>query len=125
MAKRILVIDDSRLNLGIISQALSQAGFEVATANNGNEELEKFKKEKIDLVILDLILPGLDGFGFLQICKNDPLIKHIPVIVLTGRDSLEEIEKTKRLGALECFVKHRMPPNKIKDYIKSYFNQWK
>ena len=48
MAKRILVIDDSRLNLGIISQALSQAGFEVATANNGNEELEKFKKEKID-----------------------------------------------------------------------------
>lgn len=117
--KKVLVVDDNRLSLETVRQTLEQAGYDVITIEDGREGLEILKKIKVDLVVLDLILPGLDGFGFLAICKKDPETKHIPVIVLTGRDSKEEIEEVKRLGALDCFVKYRMPPVKLRDYIET------
>jgi len=121
--KKILVVDDNRLSLEIARSNLEQAGYEVATAGDGNEGLEKLQKEKPDLVILDLVLPGLDGFGFLNICKKDSATKHIPVIVLTGRDSKEDMDEVRRLGALDCLVKYRVPSNLLREYIKTIFGE--
>jgi len=123
MKKKILVVDDNRLSLEIARSNLEQAGYEVATAGDGNEGLEKLQKEKPDLVILDLVLPGLDGFGFLNICKKDSATKHIPVIVLTGRDSKEDMDEVRRLGALDCLVKYRVPSNLLREYIKTIFGE--
>ena len=123
MKKKILVVDDNRLSLEFARSNLEQAGYEVTTAGDGNEGLEKLQKEKPDLVILDLVLPGLDGFGFLNICKKDSATRHIPVIVLTGRDSKEDMDEVRRLGALDCLVKYRVPPNLLREYIKTIFGE--
>jgi DNA-binding response OmpR family regulator len=123
MKKKILIVDDNRLSLEITRQTLEQAGYEVITEETGEKGLEIIKRIKIDLVVLDLILPGLDGFGFLAISKNDPALQHIPVIVLTARDSQQEIEEVKGMGALDCFVKHRMPPAKLREYVKLILGQ--
>ena len=110
MDKKILVVDDNRLSREINCSTLESAGYKTIMASDGNEGLSLLRSGKVDLVILDLIMPGLDGFGFLGVCKNDPLLKDIPVIVITGRDSQEEINMVKGLGACECLAKHRMPP---------------
>lgn len=110
MEKKILVVDDNRLSREINCSTLESAGYKTIMASDGNEGLSLLKAGKIDLIILDLIMPGLDGFGFLSVCKADPLSKDIPVIVITGRDSPEEVKMVKDLGASECLVKHRMPP---------------
>lgn len=123
MEKKILIIDDNRLAREINRFNLAEAGYEIITASDGAEGLAKLKIEKIDLIILDLVMPGLDGFGFLSICKNDPLTRRIPVMVLTGRDSLEEIDKVKSLGALVCEVKHRTPPKSILESVKTILGQ--
>jgi len=123
MKKKILIVDDNRLSLEIARQTLEQAGYEVITEETGEKGIEIIKRIKIDLVVLDLILPRLDGFGFLAICKSDPALQHIPVIVLTARDSQQEIEEAKGMGALDCFVKYRMPPAKLREYIKLILGQ--
>ena len=121
MKKKILIIDDNRLSLEISRRTLEEAGYEVATAMSGEEGLEGLKNQKVDLIILDLILPGIDGFGFINVCKNNPALKNIPILVLSSRDSQEEIDKAKRMGALDCFVKHKMPFDFIKAYLESMF----
>ena len=123
MAKTILVIDDNRLSREINSSTLESAGYKTITAGEGNEGLRILKTGKIDLIVLDLIMPGLDGFGFLGVCKNDPQTKDIPVIVLTGRDSPEEIETVKKLGAADCLVKHRMPPAVFLKAVKAILGE--
>ncbi|MBU0549207.1 MAG: response regulator [Candidatus Omnitrophica bacterium] len=123
MARKILVIDDSELSLNITAQNLEQAGFSVFKVKNANIGLQKLREERIDMIVLDLILPGLDGFSFLSICKQESALKDIPVVVLTGRDSTEEIEEAKKRGAMECFIKYKISPLQLKDYIKSYFEK--
>ena len=118
-----MVIDDNRLSLEISRRTLEEAGYEVLTAMSGEEGLEQLKNQKADLIILDLILPGLDGFGFINVCKNDPALKHIPILVLSSRDSQAEIDKAKKMGALDCFVKHKMPFDWIKAYLESLFEK--
>jgi CheY-like chemotaxis protein len=123
MKKKILVIDDSRLQLEIATRTLEEAGYEVLTAGDGKVGLEKLRSGYIDLIILDLVLPGMDGFTFLSICKNDHALENIPVVVLTNRDSEEEIESVKKAGAVACFVKYKMPYVKLKEFIKTLFTK--
>lgn len=123
MPKIILVIDDNRLSREINCATLDSAGYKTITASEGNEGLSILRAGKVDLVILDLIMPGLDGFGFLGVCKNDPQMKDIPVIVITGRDSKEEVEMVKKLGAAECLVKYRMPPAVFLKTVKTILGE--
>jgi CheY-like chemotaxis protein len=113
MDKRILVIEDNRLNREMVKASLEQEGFQVSVASTGEEGLEKLKNEKIDLVILDLILPGLDGFGVISIIKSDPQTKQIPIVVFTVRDSKQEMDEVKRLGAEYCYVKYKVKPTDL------------
>jgi CheY-like chemotaxis protein len=118
MAKRILIIDDNHLNREILKNLLGQAGFETAGVGDGKAGLDKMMLEKFDLVLLDIILPGLDGFGVLSILKSDPATKDIPVMFLSGRDNPEEREEAIRMGAVDCLVKHRCPPMEIVKAVK-------
>ncbi len=123
MPKTILVIDDNRLSREINCATLDGAGYKTITASEGNEGLSILKSGKVDLVILDLIMPGLDGFGFLGVSKNDPQMKDIPVIVITGRDSQQEIAQVKALGAADCLVKYRMPPAVFLKAVKTILGE--
>ena len=90
MAK-ILVVEDMDSVVDLLRTLLQREGFEVAVAQDGPEALEAVRREKPDLMLLDLILPGLDGLEVLRRVRQDPITAHLPVIVLSGKD--EERDK--------------------------------
>ena len=118
MAKKILLIDDNRLTREINGSLLERAGYKTVSAGDGRQGLKKLEEEKIDLIILDLVMPDIDGFEFLNLYKKNSLTQHIPVIVLTIRDSPPEIERAKRLGAEACLIKHKMRPQALLDSVR-------
>lgn len=103
--KKILFIEDESSLQKAIGEVLKQEGFEVSSALDGQEGLEKLKEERPDLILLDLILPKLDGFEVLKRIKVDPKIKNIPVIVLTNLEGSGDVEKALELGATTYLVK--------------------
>lgn len=123
MEKKILIIDDDILSRELNKAGLEKGGYRIIAVDDCNKGLEILKSEKIDLVVLDLILPGLDGFGFLSIIKQDPATKYIPVIVLTCRDSKEEIDEAMRLGALDCLVKYKTSPDGLLKFVKTFLGE--
>jgi len=93
-------------------------GFEVFIADNGASGLELAKKEMPDLIMLDVILPQLDGFAVLEQIKKDQAIKNIPVIMLTNLGTSEDKAKGETMGALDYFVKASLTPAQISAKIK-------
>lgn len=91
MSKKILVVDDEKDIVEIISMYLEKEGYEVAGADNGFVALDKIISEKPDLVILDIMMPKLDGHSLNIKLKENPETKGIPVIVITGKGHLREI----------------------------------
>ena len=118
MAK-ILIIEDDRFLRELIARKLKNEGYEIAEAVDGEEGLKKIKEEKPDLVLLDLILPGIDGFEVLTRAKEDPVIAQIPVIILSNLGQREEIERGLKLGAIDYLVKAHFTPGEIIEKIKN------
>lgn len=87
---RILVVDDEPDMLGVIVQRLQANGYEVSTANHGQAALASLKKSTPDLIILDVLMPVMDGFTFYKEFKRDHAAAQIPVIVLTARNKMED-----------------------------------
>lgn len=87
LPKKILVIEDDPDALKFITESLKRAGYRVTGAGSGEDGLEKFREEKSDLVILDIALPGIDGWEVLKKIKSGWRSKKIPVIMLTAKDS--------------------------------------
>ena len=90
MPKRILVVDDEKDMVSVLLQRLKAHGYETASANDGEEALRTIKKEKFDLIILDIMMPIMDGTELGQILKNDPKTKNIPIIFLTALQTKQE-----------------------------------
>jgi len=104
MAK-ILFVEDERALQGIFKDLLEKEGYEVVGAYDGKTGLRLAKSEKPDLILLDLILPKLDGFEVLRELKKDPQLKDIPVIVLTHLEGVEDVQRAIELGAKTYLVK--------------------
>ncbi len=85
MAKRILIVDDDPDMVEIIRLVVEEAGYETSGAHDGPDSLRKLKSEHPDLVLLDIMMPGMDGWDILHHMKRDPSIKDTPVIVVTAR----------------------------------------
>ena len=96
---RIVAADDERDIRTIIKRGLASEGHTVILATNGQEALEKIKIEKPDLVILDIMMPKMDGIEALQAIKKDPQTKDLPVIMLTGKSEDEDLLKGYKFGA--------------------------
>lgn len=101
----ILVVDDSRTNLMVLSEILKSLSFRVITASNGLEALNLVKKEEPDLILLDIVMPDMDGFEVCKILKNHSTHKKIPVIFLTAMNDKEYIIKGFKLGGVDYIVK--------------------
>jgi two-component system alkaline phosphatase synthesis response regulator PhoP/two-component system response regulator VicR len=85
MPKKILVVDDERPIVRLVQVNLEHAGYEVVTAYDGKEALEKVEQEKPDLIILDVMMPQMDGFEVMQRLQANPKTRDIPVIMLTAK----------------------------------------
>lgn len=97
--KRILVVDDESDLVVMISTALKHKGYEVITASDGQEGLDKAKTEKPDLIVLDLMLPRINGYKVCGLLKKDTRYAKIPIILLTAKANAEDIELGKKVGA--------------------------
>jgi len=93
MPKCVLVVDDDRLIIDVAQHALKSKGYDVITAYDGLEALEALKKTTPDLILLDVQMPGMDGYTFIMKKSADPAIAGIPVIVLTSMGKTEPLFK--------------------------------
>ncbi len=117
---KVLVVDDSAVARKVASLALKRNGYEISQAKNGLEALTRLNTQKPDLVLLDIIMPKMDGYETLSIIKNSQEFKHIPVIMLTSRDNLFDKIKGKRSGSNEYLTKPFDPDDlvaKVSKYL--------
>ena len=117
--KKILIIEDDRFLRELISRKLLDEGFVIVEAMDGEEGIKKTKEEKPDLILLDLILPSIDGFEVLSQIKKDESVKSIPVVILSNLGQKEEVEKGLKLGAIDYLIKAHFTPGEIIEKIKS------
>ncbi|HAT73937.1 MAG: Response regulator receiver protein [Candidatus Moranbacteria bacterium GW2011_GWF2_36_839] len=113
--KKILIIEDEETLQRALTQYLEEENFEVFGAMDGEKGVEMVKKEKPDLVLLDIILPKKDGFKVLEEIKQDETTKNIPVILLTNLESIDDIQKAFDKGATTYLVKSEY---KLEDVVK-------
>jgi len=112
---RILVVEDERPMARALELKLQHSGFEVAVVNDGQAALDILQKEKFDLILLDLMIPKIDGFGVIQTLRERK--NKTPVIVTTNLSQEDDAKKVKDLGAAGYFVKSDTPINKLVDHV--------
>lgn len=122
MPKHILFIEDEPTLQKTLGRALENDGYQVSSALDGQSGLALVKEAKPDLVLLDLILPKMDGFEVLKKIKEDEATKDIPVIILTNLESPEDVEKALSQGATNYLVKANYELDDVIKKIKALFN---
>ena len=118
MKGRILLVDDTEFYRKAYTTKLTTEGYLVTVASNGIEAIKALTTEKPDLVLLDLVMPVMDGFKVLQTIKADPNLQSIPVVVFSAKGATEEISKSISAGATDFLVKATTTPNKVVEKIK-------
>ncbi|MFA0758258.1 MAG: hypothetical protein PVTTEEND_001654 [Candidatus Fervidibacter sp.] len=118
--KRVLVVDDERHIVRLVQVNLERQGYEVLTAYDGVECLEKAKAEKPDLIILDVMMPRMDGFEALQRLKSDPETNQIPVIMLTARAQDRDVLQGYQYGA-DLYLTKPFSPLELISLVKRVF----
>jgi adenylate cyclase len=101
----ILVVDDDALNRKLLVRLLEQEGHSARTAANGREALERMRDEAADLVLLDVVMPELDGIAVLDRLKSDPAHQHVPVIMISALDELDSVVRCIETGAEDYLPK--------------------
>jgi pilus assembly protein CpaE len=109
MAQRILVVDDNKMTLDLVSRSLSRVGYEVITAENGPDALALVDNIQPDLIILDVMMPDMDGYEVCRQLRGKPNASQLPVLMLTALDSLEEKVKGFEAGADDYMTKPFQP----------------
>jgi len=117
MAKKILIVEDDKFLRELIAQKLLKEGYDIAEAVDGEKGLTSIKEEKPDLILLDLILPGIDGFTILSKVKEDPMFSQIPVVVLSNLGQKDDIERALKMGAVDYLIKAHFTPGEIIEKI--------
>src|SRR5213082_3371557 len=105
----LLVVDDNELNRDMLRRRLERLGYKVSCAENGSEALKLLRTESFDLLLLDIIMPVMDGFEVLEQLKAEPLHRDIPVIVLSASDQLDHVVKCIQKGAQDYLTKPFSP----------------
>ena len=105
MAKSVLIVEDEGAMQRALKNKLEKAGYQVFLANDGTEALEQMKQHKPSLMLLDLIMPKLDGISVLREVKGNDDLKNIPVIILTNLSSGDKVAEAMQLGTFDFLVK--------------------
>lgn len=113
---KLLAVDDDPMNRDMLSRRLEKLGYEVTDASNGREALSKLKDGNFDLVLLDILMPDLDGFQTLEFMKADPRLRHVPVIMLTALDDVASTVRCIEAGA-EDYVPKPFNPTVLRARI--------
>lgn len=117
--KTILLIDDDEVFRKTVGDALSAKDYRVIVAKDGNEGLKVTKKEKLDLILLDILMPELGGMGFLKTIKGDVDLSKIPVILVSNLTSASPMDQGLSLGAQGYIIKSNESLKTIADTVES------
>ncbi len=120
MPKKILAVDDEKHIVRLVQVNLERQGYEVVTANDGREALEKVESEKPDLVVLDVMMPYMDGFEVLQNLRRNPNTRDIPVIMLTAKAQDADVFKGWQSG-VDCYLTKPFNPMELISFVKRIF----
>lgn len=118
--KKILLIEDEKILGEMYRDKFTEAGFKVILAFEAREGLKLAKKEKPDLIILDILLPRENGIVFLTWLRKDPKISSIPVVAFSNYDDPRARKQAAKLGIKEYLIKANYTPQKIVEKIKNY-----
>ncbi|OGY44689.1 MAG: hypothetical protein A3B89_04155 [Candidatus Buchananbacteria bacterium RIFCSPHIGHO2_02_FULL_40_13] len=116
----VLIVEDDEVLLRVLYLFLKRAGYTIATATDGESAVKIIQRLKPNIILLDLLLPKMDGFEVLRILKADPKLKNIPVVVLSNLGDNADIAKAKSLGANDYFIKANTDLAVILEKIKNY-----
>ena len=125
MNRRILVVDDDKMNLKITAMNLSDYGYEVYTAEKGMDAISFLRNQEVDLILLDIEMPVVNGIRTLELIRQRPEMADIPVIFLTASASSELVIEACRLEAVDYIVKPCIPRNLIDRIEKALFQHRK
>ncbi|MBC7700648.1 MAG: response regulator [Massilia sp.] len=103
--QKILLVDDSKTELHVLSDLLTKKGFKVRTAENGEEALRRLQEEKPDLILMDVVMPGQNGFQLTRAITRDPAFADVPVIICTSKNQETDRVWGMRQGARDYVVK--------------------
>jgi len=117
---KILLVEDEPMIVDMYKLKLEENGFEVLVTDKGSEALQLVKDKQPALVLLDVILPQVDGFSILQSIKAETTTKDIPVIILTNLSQESDQEKGQQLGAVSYLVKSQRTPTEVLTEIKKF-----
>ncbi len=125
MASKILVIEDDKFLRELITQKLKREGYDVREAVDGEDGVKKVTEEKPDIILLDLILPGIDGFEVLSKIKDNPERKDVPVVILSNLGQKDDVERGLKLGAVDFLIKAHFTPGEIIEKVEAVLGKKK
>ena len=116
----ILLIEDEEMLANMYETKFKNEGYNIRKALDGETGLKMAREEKPDLILLDIIMPKLDGFSVLKKLKEDPKTKSVPIVLLTNLGQDEDVKKGQALGAEGYLVKANLTPAQVVDKVKQY-----
>jgi len=116
-----LAVDDEKHIVRLVQVNLERAGYEVVTASDGKEALQKVEDENPDLVVLDVMMPYMDGFEVLQNLRRNPSTRDIPVIMLTAKAQDADVFKGWQSG-VDCYLTKPFNPMELLSFVKRIFD---
>ena len=116
---RILVVDDSPTEVHVLKTMLEKSGYQVATALSGEEGIKAAQAHKPDLILMDVVMPGINGFQATRELSTSPETAHIPVIIVTTKDQQTDKVWASRQGAKDYIVKP-VKENELLNSVKSH-----
>jgi len=114
----VMLVEDDEFLSDIYHKKFEMEGFKISSADNGEKGLEEIKKKKPDIILLDILMPKMDGFTVLEKLKEDDSIKDIPVILLTNLGQKDDVQKGLEKGAVDYLIKAHFKPSEVVDKIK-------
>lgn len=120
---KVLLVEDDLMIVEMYKMRFEEEGYAVLVTDKGSEAIEIAEKEKPDIILLDVILPEVDGFTVLQKLKNDIKTKEIPILLLTNLGQESDKEKGLQMGAADYFIKAQHTPVEVIQKIKELINK--
>lgn len=114
----ILLVEDDVFLGNIYKTKFTMEGFNISLAENGEQGLKEALKKKPDLILLDILLPKMDGFTVLNKLKADDTVKNIPVILLTNLGQKDDVEKGLDMGAVDYLIKAHFKPSEVVEKVR-------
>lgn len=122
LGKKILLVEDDKDLLFLMSKKLTDAGFDVVTSETGSDALERVTKDMPELVLLDILLPDIDGLTVLNEISKNPKTKDLPVIILSNLADQGSLDQAAAIGKYEYLIKAKTDLNDVVEHVKKKLN---